>query len=648
MRTHSQTHTKNSEQLTHHKYRPDIDGLRAIAVLLVVGFHMFPSLIKGGFIGVDIFFVISGFLISTIIFDNFDKRSFSYLEFYSRRIKRIFPALILILISTYILGWYLLLPDEYKKLGLHTFAGTGFFSNLALWNEAGYFDAASDTKPLLHLWSLGVEEQFYIFWPLLLTLVWKFRLNFLRSTLFFATVSFLFNIITVDSHPTAAFYSPISRFWELMIGGVLAYLFLHKSHFILIHSNFKSIIGLVAILTASFALNKDMHYPSWLALLPTLGAFLIISSSSSIFNRHILGNRILVSIGLISYPLYLWHWPVLVFLRIMNNGTPSIGIRIVAIISSFFLAYLTYYFIEKPMRIKKNGCYKVIILSLLMALIGCIGFITYKRNGLEFRISKLMPEIIGTKPNIDKEWRINQCFLKDNQRQFSDSCIERNAKPLVFLWGDSHAADIYPGLNQLKEKYQLRMAQYTASGCKPFINDEHEKVINSKKPNCLQLNHDVIGIIKKETPDYVFLSSNWTAIADLEELKITIDLLKSIGVKKIVLIGPDPKWNESLPMIVFSYHRNEHKKPPLYMKNNNLNQIKAIDDAMRDFAKLQEVRYFSSIDILCSNDGCLTRTSESSVDITFFDTDHLTPQGATYKADCILKKLFELKTTLVN
>lgn len=207
-------------QLTHPKYRADIDGLRAIAVLSVVIFHAFPKLLVGGFIGVDIFFVISGFLISTIIMGSLEQNSFSFIEFYSRRIKRIFPALLLVLIASFVFGWFMLLADEYKQLGKHIAGGAGFVSNFFFWNESGYFDNAAETKPLLHLWSLGIEEQFYIIWPLLLWLSWKNRFSLLTSTIIVIVISFALNVVKVQSDTTAAFYSPQTRFWELLAGSV--------------------------------------------------------------------------------------------------------------------------------------------------------------------------------------------------------------------------------------------------------------------------------------------------------------------------------------------------------------------------------------------------------------------------------------------
>ena len=204
----------------HSTYRPDIDGLRALAVLAVIGFHAFPELIPGGFIGVDVFFVISGFLISTILFENLAAQSFSFLDFYSRRIRRIFPALILVLVSCYLVGWFVLLPDEYSQLGKHMAGGAGFIQNWLLWGESGYFDNVAETKPLLHLWSLGIEEQFYIIWPILLWLAYRLRLNLLTLTILTGLISFALNIhgISVKQDLVATFYSPQTRFWELAIG----------------------------------------------------------------------------------------------------------------------------------------------------------------------------------------------------------------------------------------------------------------------------------------------------------------------------------------------------------------------------------------------------------------------------------------------
>ena len=511
----------------HPKYRPDIDGLRAIAILAVVGFHAFPEWVQGGFVGVDIFFVISGFLISSIIFGNLEKNSFSYRDFYARRIKRIFPALILVLATSYALGWYLLLPDEFKQLGKHIAAGAGFVSNLVLWNEAGYFDNASSTKPLLHLWSLGIEEQFYIFWPLLLGLVWKRRLNFLAITILIAVASFALNVFTVSSDQVADFYSPLSRFWELMAGGVLAYLTLHKPHHLPKNTNLQSIIGLLLIVVAAASIDQASAFPGWWAVLPTAGAFLLISAQPTAWvNRYLLGNRVLVWIGLVSYPLYLWHWTILSFLRITESGLPPVGIRIAAVLASLLLAWLTYWAIEKPVRFRANGNWIIAVLCVLLALIALAGFNTYQRDGLGFRMMKISPELMGYKPDLARDWRQGLCFLEDSDR-FSAACLEHR-KPLVFLWGDSHAAALYSGLQRLQNDFQFGIAQYTAAGCEPLIGRYF-----AEDKLCKGINDADLAMIAKIKPEFVLLHANWQEINvhrshnnDLADLEVTISSLK--------------------------------------------------------------------------------------------------------------------------
>jgi peptidoglycan/LPS O-acetylase OafA/YrhL len=333
------------------KYRPDIDGLRAIAVGSVVAFHTFPNFFKGGFVGVDIFFVISGYLISGIIVDAVEDRRFSYLDFYIRRIRRIFPALVVVIAATLVVGWYVLLPDEFQRLGKHLAAGAGFATNLVLWSEAGYFDVSSDTKPLLHLWSLAIEEQFYILWPLILGPVWRRKRGLLIATASIAAISFAYNVISVVHHPVAAFYSPLARFWELMLGGMLAYLVRQKGEWLAHFPTQRAAGGLLLIGVSVFAFNREFAFPGYWALCPTVGAFLVISAGfTNWISRYVLGNRLMVGVGLISYPLYLWHWPILVFAKIVKGGLLTPTDRGIAIAASVALAFLTYRFVEYPIR----------------------------------------------------------------------------------------------------------------------------------------------------------------------------------------------------------------------------------------------------------------------------------------------------------
>lgn len=398
--------TVQQPHLSHPKYRPDIDGLRAVAVLAVVVFHAFPNWLRGGFIGVDIFFVISGYLISTIIFENLDKGTFTFYEFYTRRIKRIFPALLIVLISCFSFGWFVLLADEYKQLGKHIAAGAGFISNFVLWDEAGYFDNSAETKPLLHLWSLGIEEQFYIVWPFLLWFAAKRKFNLLTVTIIVTCTSFILNLIGVTEDMVATFYSPLSRFWELLSGSLLAWLTLYKkATFINVRNkidrlfafrmykekeegrtvdNVLSFIGLLLLLYGFWQINKDLSFPGKWALVPVLGAILIMTAGAKAwFNRVVLSNRIAIWFGLISFPLYLWHWPLLSFATIIEGEVPSYNIRIAAIALSIILAWVTYRFIERPLRFGKNT--KVRFLVILMIIVGCVGFHTYDHDGLKFR-----------------------------------------------------------------------------------------------------------------------------------------------------------------------------------------------------------------------------------------------------------------------
>jgi peptidoglycan/LPS O-acetylase OafA/YrhL len=457
--------------LTEHAYRPDIDGLRAVAVLSVVGFHAFPNWVKGGFVGVDIFFVISGYLISTIIIGGLERDRFSFAEFYSRRIRRIFPALLTVLAACLALGWFVLLTDEYKQLGKHIFGGAAFVSNFMLWRESNYFDNAAYAKPLLHLWSLGIEEQFYVVWPLMLWSARKRRVNLAVITFALALGSFGLNLYETWSNQAAAFYSPQSRFWELLTGGLLAYMVLHN-HRISFESsreiigwkflwtwsdaleaerdemcNVQSLLGALFITVGMLVITRERAFPGWLALLPTLGAALVISAGPRAWlNRSVLSNRLLVWFGLISYPLYLWHWPLLSFVRIIAGQTPAWKIRLAAVLLAILLAWCTYKLIEKPLRFGKRLDLKTAILAGLMGVSGLVGYWIHKQNGLNFR------EVVAI--NLRDGWEggtngnaVNDCGIGDDDKKLFADCSRdpRNTAKYALI-GDSKAASIFGGL----------------------------------------------------------------------------------------------------------------------------------------------------------------------------------------------------------
>lgn len=469
--------TSHQAHLSHPKYRPDIDGLRAVAVLSVVAFHAFPAWMKGGFIGVDVFFVISGFLISTIIFENLDKGTFSFAEFYARRIKRIFPALLLVLIASLAFGWLALLADEYKQLGKHIAAGAGFVSNFILLGEAGYFDNSADTKPLLHLWSLGIEEQFYIVWPFVLWLTWKRKFNLLTLTFLVAFASFYLNLKGIKKDAVATFYSPQTRFWELLAGSILAWFSLYKkdafTHYKLkvdgwlakliyreavdvdgkTLSNITSFLGSLLLAYGFWRITKDISFPGKWAVIPVLGAILIILAGPKAWiNRKVLSNKMAVWFGLISFPLYLWHWPLLSFARIVEGEVPSRNIRIAAVALSIVLAWLTYKLVERPIRYGSKTIPKVIVLIVSMFVTGFVGYNTYVRDGLKFRaVNEQLSEIVRLTEDDPKAHKECLKFFSLDKENIRYCRFSGSAKPKIAIIGDSHGAALFTGLSsQLK------------------------------------------------------------------------------------------------------------------------------------------------------------------------------------------------------
>lgn len=434
-------------------YRPDIDGLRAIAVLSVVIFHAFPDHFPGGYTGVDVFFVISGFLISGIIFRGLDRGTFSFADFYSKRVRRIFPALFTVLFTCYAVAWVILLKDEFKQFGNHVFAGAGFASNFALWKEAGYFDAAADVKPLLHLWSLAIEEQFYLIFPLLFYFAHKRKWNRNYVVGFFVLLSFGLNIAFYAKYPTATFYNPATRFWEILLGSVLALIVdkLPKSEGRsgAIRQTTIGAIGLALVATGLFMATKKTAFPGWFALLPTVGAFLIIAAGmKSALNQYLLANPVMKWFGNISYPLYLWHWPILVFPRIVKSEIPSNQMRLVLLLVSIIISYLTYKAIENPLRFGGRNRSKVMALSLAMAVIGLVGYRTYKAQGIPSR-EVSQENFEGSFSSVDyiehTEWG---CGIEPHEESLKyNRCQHDNREaPTIALLGDSKARALSYGL----------------------------------------------------------------------------------------------------------------------------------------------------------------------------------------------------------
>jgi len=490
--------------MMHPKYRPDIDGLRAVAVASVLAFHAFPDALPGGFIGVDIFFVISGFLITTIIMQSHAAGDFSYRDFYARRIRRIFPALTLVLLATLGFGWYALLPREFTELGKQAAGGAAFIANFVFWSEAGYFDTAAETKPLLHLWSLGIEEQFYIFWPLLLALAWRRRWPVLRLLWVLAVASFLVNVLTIHPYRTAAFYSPASRFWELMVGGILACMRLKaagKAPAPAWRSHLQSCLGVGLIVLGLVMTRSDKAFPGWWALLPTLGAASCIAAGpAGLLNRHVLASRPMVWIGLISYPLYLWHWPLLVYARIVEEGEPAAWIRACLVLASVALAWLTYRFVERFTRARTQvGMLRSLVAgSMAIAVAGLLALGGMPpRNG-----SDLLRKV--TDATVDDNY-----YAGFEQQKIGAHPVKRvgSGPRTVLLIGDSHILQYAPRALALADSAPARMATTyfsTYGACPPVPG-----MVAEGNPGCEKARDEMLALALDPRIDTVVVGACW-------------------------------------------------------------------------------------------------------------------------------------------
>ena len=649
-------------------YRPYIDGLRAIAVLSVVGFHAFPRWVGGGFIGVDIFFVISGFLISTILFESLDRGSFSFLDFYARRIRRIFPALLLVLVSCFAFGWFTLLPDEYMLFGKHMAGGASFVSNFISWNEVGYFDKVAETKPLLHLWSLGIEEQFYIIWPFLLWVAYRLNFNLLSITMITAIASFALNMYEVRTNAIVAFYSPQTRFWELLCGSILAWLTLYPNGTLsslgvklnsalskLIYrndskyvedilSNLQSLFGFALIGFGIYRITRDSSFPGPWALIPVVGAVLIISAGGRAWlNRTIFSNNILVWFGLISYPLYLWHWALLSYARILEGDEPSRNTRIILVLASIVLAWLTYQLIEKPIRFGKHGKVKAITLMVLMIIVGYVGYNTFKRDGLVFRTeftkqSAQLAKITGVPDiscvNVDAGVE----FFK--QHQCERKALIGSGKKVV-LYGDSHAWGLAPALRQYFITQGDAFTEYVSFYCTPFD-------VMNKNERCRNINRYVFNKITAEKPDILIMFAYYSFRASEPEYqsgepydqhvkKVALNFLRG-GVKKVLIVGPMPVWNADLPKILQRQFLMKRLPIPertfVGLKQESLD----FDSKMKNYSYPSGVDYISLSDFLCNKNGCLVSSGPNlSNDLIVWDYGHLTLNGANFIFNNLLK-----------
>jgi peptidoglycan/LPS O-acetylase OafA/YrhL len=639
------------------KYRPDVDGLRAVAVLAVIGYHAFPVFVPGGFVGVDIFFVISGFLISGIIFSGLEQQRFSFRDFYARRIRRIFPALIVVLAAAYAAGWFLLFADRFAELGKHAAGGAGFVANYVLWREAGYFDGASDTKPFLHLWSLGVEEQFYLIWPLAAWLAWKRRFDLLGITLVVFAGSMFLNLDRIRRDLIGTFYSPETRFWELMTGAMLAHVmsmparwkaldWLRRLYTRLTATAASrsrlSITGAILIAVSIFGIDQSRHFPGRWAVLPVAGAALVIAAGADVWLNRALAARVVVGIGLISYPLYLWHWPLLTFPRLLAGEQPPASWRIAAVAASIALAWATYRFIERPIRFGPRRAFVVPLLCVLMTAIGAAGYYTYRQDGLWSRAvnrsdkASFMSyyQAIRTR-GIDGPYRLECDFMQKGtdgvKDQIAPGCTARGRDRTWFLWGDSHAQAWSPGVTSLLPD-GVALAQVATSLCRPSFVPIDTEVPGGR---CIKANEFAIAKIRELRPEVLILAqaggheaTDWEALAAEA---------RRLGVRRVVVIGPVPMWIPSLPEVVTSRYWGGNADRVSY---GLVPERLVEDERLRQKYASASFDYVSVIGQLCNPEGCeATIPGRSPIELLAFDSAHLTPAASEYLASRLLRPI---------
>ena len=498
------------------KYRPDIDGLRAVAVISVVIYHYFPKILPGGFIGVDIFFVISGFLVTNILTKEYSDNTYSIIGFYKRRILRIFPALFLVLIATLAFGWYVLTSYEFQSLGKHIAGGTSFISNIILWLESGYFDTEASYKPLLHLWSLGIEEQYYLIYPLLLISFMKLGKPY-QLIVVITVISLLLNIYYINFHQDAVFYSAITRAWELLTGSLaalgLSQLSANNPH---VSRNLISVSGSI-IIALSYVLIDEHYFPGWQAIYPCIGsAMIIISGKTATINRLILACKPLVFIGLISYPIYLWHWPLLSFAKIILNKNPSQTLKIILIILTLLLAFLTYYFIERKLRYTKLQNRTALLLTFLMSSLMIAGLLVQ----MGYIVARNSDANIAKLYSANQDWQFPDGLIKKTLNS-TDIYILQGGKKITLMFGDSHMQHYSPRVTFLKQNSEINTVYWITGGCLPVPFIKRHK----QSGNCQNIHEIFLELIKQPEVEKVVLSNFWidyfsqTKLVDTNNLK---------------------------------------------------------------------------------------------------------------------------------
>jgi peptidoglycan/LPS O-acetylase OafA/YrhL len=634
------------------KYRAEIDGLRAVAVVPVILFHAGFKRFSGGFVGVDVFFVISGYLITTIILTEQEVGKFSLVQFYERRARRILPALFTVMAASLPFAWLWLMPSDMLDFSQSLVAVSTFASNILFWRETGYWGTANELKPLLHTWSLAVEEQYYILFPLFLMFMRRFRKFWVLSSFFaIATASLLASQWGALNSPTANFFLLPSRAWELAMGGCIAFYFLYAKpaiRSVLSHKpscELLSLIGLVMICTAISFFDRTVPYPSVYTLVPTIGAGLIImfSSSQTVIGR-LLGKKLVVGIGLISYSSYLLHQPLFAFARHRSQVEPSALLFALLATVSFFLAYLIWRFVEKPFRHSAGISRKSIFVLALTGTgtFGAIGLAGHVTGGFEHRTIATG----STLRSLEEKVKVNNGLSTACEGAFTLSADCRTSEnPEVLVWGDSYAMHLVPGI--LASNPEAKVIQMTKSDCGPLFGVAAVAgpgYAASSASGCLEFTervqewlhaHKTIKFAVLSSPFSQYLSENNALIFQdgklaestvesvTREFRKTLEELKKMGITPIVFSPPPANGADLGRCLVRTLVSNRDLDDCNFRVSAILDEQLNVNRFLRNIEENYRVVYLS--DFIC--DSVLCKTHLGSIFI-YRDAGHLSHEGA--------------------
>lgn len=611
-------------------HRADIDGLRAVAVLSVVVADISSRWLVGGSLGIDMFFVVTGFLVSSIVLNGLGRGTFDLPEFYGARLRRVLPALLLVLASVLVLGWFLLFAGEYRELGKQVAAGATFLSNVVLWSENAAFGDSAPSTILLHLGSLAIGGQFVLVWPPLLTLAWK-RKTAGAALLGAALVGSFAAYVYLGRHdPAAAYYSPLTRAWEPMAGALLAWVQQRGWRWHASSAGTASAMGLAFVAGGLVLARVPPGGAAAWTLLVVAGTFLILSAPPETWvNRRILGHWALGAVGLVSFPLYLWHWPLLAFARIAESGPPSPNTRLGVLLLSVAAAVATTSFVERPLRRRGPPATKAWSLAGLALAVGAIGGACFLAGGLPgtgYRDAARQDFVDHFK---EPDPPAPACAFPD----VAPSCTLRDParRHAVMLWGDTHAQQLYEGLHRtLPADWQI--LRVTSPDCYPATYDQGRLVDD----RCKAFNARALDTIANARPDVVVMAQDrWQFIRIFET---NAAKLKALGVKRTLFAGPTPHWAAPLPTVLA---RNLWPTPPRRTQVGVDRQILYLGDVLRThFTTSDSMAFVDIIDLFCNRSGCLTYLGDDpKAGLTSSDDSHLTPRASDYLARHLLARM---------